>query len=57
MQALQAGGVEQTALHNHVLMEERWPTWAATYHHRVKRRRRHRAPHGASAAEPAGVGA
>lgn len=23
MQALQAGGVEQTALHNHVLMEER----------------------------------
>lgn len=57
MQALQAGGVEQTALHNHVLMEERWPTWAATYHHRVKRRRRHRVPHGASAAEPAGVGA
>ena len=37
-------------------LEERWPKWAATVHHHVKRRRRSRMGHTRPAPEPAGVG-
>lgn len=36
-------------------LEERWPQWAAAYHHQVKRRQR-RKRHTSPAREPAGVG-
>lgn len=36
-------------------LEERWPGWAATFHHQVKRRRPRRTGHAHPAIAPAGV--